>query len=99
MSFPFLSMCLLFFNLSVFNKKKKKNLREDAELYFFLLISFQILLVFLPDNSVHCAFIKYAYTGSRAGQNLMIKAKGTFSLAMTQVLNATSFTIQIPAKL
>jgi phosphoglycerol transferase MdoB-like AlkP superfamily enzyme len=79
--------------------QQKKKLREDAELYFFLLIAFQILLVFLPDNSVHYAFIKYAYTGSRTGQNLMIKEKGTFSLAMTQVLNATTFTIQILAKL
>jgi hypothetical protein len=42
-------------------KKIKKNWGEDAELYFFLLIAFQILHVFLPDNSVHCAFIKYAY--------------------------------------
>jgi hypothetical protein len=61
MSFPFLSMCLLFFCLLVFNKKKIKIGGEDAELYFFLLIAFQILHVFLPDNSVHCAFIKYAY--------------------------------------
>jgi hypothetical protein len=29
--------------------------------YFFLLIAFQILHVFLPDISVHCALIKYAY--------------------------------------
>jgi hypothetical protein len=42
-------------------KKKKKNWGEDAELYFFLLIAFQILHVFLPDISVHCAMIKYAY--------------------------------------
>jgi hypothetical protein len=59
MSFPFVSMCLLFFCLSVFNKKK--NWGEDVELYFFLLIAFQILHVFLPDISVHCALIKYAY--------------------------------------
>jgi hypothetical protein len=42
-------------------QQKKKNWGEDAELYFFLLIAFQILHVFLPDNSVHCVFIKYAY--------------------------------------
>jgi len=28
---------------------------------FILLIAFQILHVFLPDISVHCALIKYAY--------------------------------------
>jgi len=34
-------------------KKRKKNIGgEDAELYFFLLIAFQILHVFLPDISV-----------------------------------------------
>jgi hypothetical protein len=44
-----------------FQQKKKKIWGEDGELYFFLLIAFQILHVFLPDNSVHCAFIKYAY--------------------------------------
>jgi hypothetical protein len=44
-----------------FQQKKKKNWGEDAELYFFLLIAFQILHMFLPDNSVHWAFIKYAY--------------------------------------
>jgi hypothetical protein len=41
--------------------QQKKNWGEDAELYFFLLIAFQILHVFLPDISVHCALIKYAY--------------------------------------
>ena len=34
----------------------------------------------------------------KRGPSLIIKAKGTFSLAMTQVLKVTSFTIQIPAK-
>jgi hypothetical protein len=53
-----ISMSLLFFCLLVFNKKKWG---EDAEFYFFLLIAFQILHVFLPDISVHCALIKYAY--------------------------------------
>jgi hypothetical protein len=56
-----ISMFLLFFCLLVFNKKKKKNCGEDAEFLFFLLIAFQILHVFLPDISVHCTFIKYAY--------------------------------------
>jgi hypothetical protein len=44
-----------------FQQKKKKIWGEDAELYFFLLIAFQILHVFLPDISIHCALIKYAY--------------------------------------
>jgi hypothetical protein len=55
------SMSLLFFFLSHFSTKKKIKLGEDAELYFFLLIAFQILNVFLLDISVHCALIKYAY--------------------------------------
>jgi hypothetical protein len=56
-----ISMSLLFFCLLVF--KKKKNWGEDAEFYFilFLLIASQILHVFLPDISVHCALIEYAY--------------------------------------
>jgi uncharacterized membrane protein YhaH (DUF805 family) len=41
-------------------KKKQKNNGEDAEFLFFLLIAFQILHVFLPDISIHCALIKYA---------------------------------------
>jgi hypothetical protein len=43
----------------VFQPKKKWG--EDAELCFLFLIAFQILHVFLPDISVHCALIKYAY--------------------------------------
>jgi hypothetical protein len=42
-------------------QQQKKKLGEDMELYFFLLIAFQILHVFLPDISVHCALIKYSY--------------------------------------
>jgi hypothetical protein len=54
-----ISMFLLFFCLICFQQKKKKKKKrkkniggEDAELYFFLLIAFQILHVFLPDISV-----------------------------------------------
>jgi hypothetical protein len=54
-----ISMSSLFFCLLVFNKKKKWG--EDAEFLFFLLIAFQILHVFLPDISIYCALIKYAY--------------------------------------
>jgi hypothetical protein len=54
-----ISMYLFFFCLLVFNKKK--NCGEDAEFSFFLLIAFRILHVFLPDISIHCALIKYAY--------------------------------------
>jgi hypothetical protein len=39
---------------------KKKIGVEDAEFFFFMLIAFQILHVFLPDISVHCALIAYA---------------------------------------
>jgi hypothetical protein len=57
-------MSLLFFCFIVFKKKKKKKKKnggEDAEFYVFLLIAFQILHVLLPDISVHCALIEYAY--------------------------------------
>jgi hypothetical protein len=55
---------IFFFLCLIFQPKKKLKIGgEDAEfLYiFFLLIVFQILHVFLPDISVHCALIKYAY--------------------------------------
>jgi hypothetical protein len=55
-----ISMSLLFFCLLIFQQKKK--LREKMRNFiYFLLIAFQILHVFLPDISVHCALIKYAY--------------------------------------
>jgi hypothetical protein len=53
--------------LSHFSTKKIKIGGVDVEFFifyfyfFFLLIAFQILHVFLPDISVHCALIKYAY--------------------------------------
>jgi hypothetical protein len=47
-----ISMSLLFFCLFVFNKKKKKKI---------LWIAFQILYKFLPNISVHCVLIEYAY--------------------------------------
>jgi hypothetical protein len=53
-------MSLLFFRF-YFSKKKNKKIRgEDAEFLFFL-IAFRILYVFLPDISVHCALVEYAY--------------------------------------
>jgi hypothetical protein len=54
-----ISMSLLFFCVLVFNKKKwgKKMWR----FIFLLFIAFQILHVFLPDISIHCALIKYDY--------------------------------------
>jgi hypothetical protein len=53
-------MFLFFFCLFFFNKKKKKKKigGEDEDFFF---IAFQILHVFLPDISVHCTLIKYAY--------------------------------------
>jgi hypothetical protein len=57
-----ISMSLLFFCLFVFNKKKKKKLGEKMRnFYFFLWIAFQILYKFLPNISVHCVLIEYAY--------------------------------------
>jgi hypothetical protein len=56
-----ISMSLLFFCCIVFNKKKKKMGEKMRNFYFVLLIAFQILYLFLPDISVHCALIEYAY--------------------------------------
>jgi hypothetical protein len=40
---------------------QQKKIGEKMRNFIFLLIAFQILHVFLPDISVHYAFIKYAY--------------------------------------
>jgi magnesium-transporting ATPase (P-type) len=58
-----ISMSLLFFYLLVLNqkKKKKKSREKMRNFYFFILIAFQILYMFLPDISAHCALIEYAY--------------------------------------
>jgi hypothetical protein len=54
--------CFCCFSVLFFNIKKKKIIgAEDAEILYFLLIAFQILHVFLPDTSIHCALIEYAY--------------------------------------
>jgi hypothetical protein len=59
------SMFLLFFYLIFQHKKINKNNdnwgRRCRILYFFLLIAFQILHVFWPYISVHCALMEYAY--------------------------------------
>jgi hypothetical protein len=55
-----ISMPLLFFCELAFNKKKKLG-EKIWNFIFFLLIASQILHVFFPDISVHCAMIKYAY--------------------------------------
>jgi hypothetical protein len=60
-----ISMFLSFFCLIFFNIRKKKIGGEDAEFLFFLFIGFQILHAFLPDISIHCALIEYAYTRLR----------------------------------
>jgi hypothetical protein len=44
-----------------FQQKKKKLGEKMWNFIFFFLIAFQILHVFLPNISVHCALIKYAY--------------------------------------
>jgi hypothetical protein len=53
----FIVFCLIFFQH--LKKKKKKIGGEDAE--FLFLLAFQILHVFLPNISVHCALLEYAY--------------------------------------
>jgi hypothetical protein len=52
-----ISMSLFFFCLFVFNKKFGEKMRN----FIFLLITFKILHVFLPNISVHYALINYAY--------------------------------------
>jgi len=54
-----ISMSLLFLYFIVLKKKKKIG-GEDADFFFFFL-AFQILYVFLPDISVYCTLIEYAY--------------------------------------
>jgi len=58
------SMFLLFFCLFFQHKKEKKKKKKREKMrnfYFSFLIAFQILNIFLPDTSVHCALIEYAY--------------------------------------
>jgi len=56
-SFPFKHVFVVF----VFNFSTKKILGEKMQNFILFYIAFQILYVFLPDNSVHCALIEYAY--------------------------------------
>jgi hypothetical protein len=56
-----ISMSFLFFFVSFFNNKKKKLGRRCGTL-FLSFDSFSDIVLFLPDISVHCALIKYAYT-------------------------------------
>jgi hypothetical protein len=53
-------MSLLFFLFIGFQQKQKKKIGEKMQNFIFY-IPFQILFVFLPDISVHCALIEYAY--------------------------------------
>jgi hypothetical protein len=55
-----LSMSLLFLSF-IFQKKKKKLGENMQNFFFFFRVAFQILYVFLPGISVHCALIEYAY--------------------------------------
>jgi hypothetical protein len=65
-------------------KHYKRNGAEESQVF--------LICEFLEALTIHTYRMK-------SGPSLMIKARGTFSLAMTQVLNATSLTIQILAKL
>jgi hypothetical protein len=55
--FMFHKHILCCFSVSFFNKKKM----GEKMWSFILLMAFQILHVFLPDISIHCALIKYVY--------------------------------------
>jgi len=44
----------------VFHNNKKK-MGENMQNFFFILTAFQILHVFLPDISVHCALLEYDF--------------------------------------
>jgi len=57
--FLFHKHVLTVFLFSCFQQKKK--LGEKMQIFYFFYIAFQILYVFLPDISVHCALIEYAY--------------------------------------
>jgi hypothetical protein len=51
---------LVILNLSPWGRVKKLLEKMQIEFYFYL-IAFQILYVFLPDISILCALINYAY--------------------------------------
>jgi hypothetical protein len=53
--------CFCCFSFLFFNIKKIKIGGKDVEILYFLFIAFQKLHVFLPDTSVHCSLIEYAY--------------------------------------
>jgi hypothetical protein len=53
----FSSNIFFFVFLFYFSTYKKKIRGVDAEILYFLFIAFQIL----PDTSIHCALIEYAY--------------------------------------
>jgi len=55
----YVSMFLLFFYFIVFNNKKMGE--KMPNFFIFFRVAFQILYVFLPDISIHCALIEYAY--------------------------------------
>jgi hypothetical protein len=57
----FLPLKLVFTVFIVFHKKNKNKLGEKMQNFISLLITFQILHVFLPDISIHCALIEYDY--------------------------------------
>jgi hypothetical protein len=65
-------------------KHHKKHGVEESQVF--------LICEFLEALAIHMYRIK-------SNRSLIIKVRGTFSLAMTQVLKVTSFTIQISAKL
>jgi hypothetical protein len=65
-------------------KHHKKHGAEESQVF--------LICEFLEALAIYTYRIK-------SDPSLMIKARGTFLLAMTQVLKSTSFTIQILAKL
>jgi hypothetical protein len=65
-------------------KHHKKHGAEESQVF--------LIYEFLEALAIHTYRIK-------SGPSLMMKVRGTFSLATTQVLTVTSFKIQIPGKL
>jgi hypothetical protein len=55
--FFFFEVCLIFNNIYIYIYKREIQYKS----YFFLCLAFQISHVSLPDISVFCALMKYAY--------------------------------------
>jgi hypothetical protein len=55
------SMFLFYFFFVSFKKRKEKEGVKRCSNFYFSLLTFQISHIFLPDISIRCALMEYAY--------------------------------------